>query len=297
MPVATECPHCGKSYQVAESTVGKKVKCQSCGQAFVVAKSKKVPATAGAQVAGGKPATRQGGSVAATGTDNPGLANRDPAERARIAKLEAEFGLQPLPPNPNRIFPEVEYRRPSGSPDPLANHVVTDPGFEQVSEAEYLAYHEEMARQEEEAKLDYLAGLSSDDELVTKKSVELNWLYIVAMSQVLGAMLAAAACGISPLGGILMAIPLLVGIFAPAIELFLTLNRHGRLNEIGLLFIPFYNIIYYFMNFRIFIHHFFGSLAIFVTFFGSLLLFGFMVEMMGMDVQQLNHELREMRGR
>jgi predicted Zn finger-like uncharacterized protein len=139
MPIATKCTHCGKAYQVAESTLGKQVKCQACGKTFVVAAMRTKPAV-------GEPKLAQPTTTGAT----------DSAERARIARLEAEFGLQPLPPNPNQVFPSAEYRRPRGTPSPLANHVVEDPGFEQISEADVEAYRkaEEQARQE--AKLKYV---------------------------------------------------------------------------------------------------------------------------------------------
>ncbi|MBL8854446.1 MAG: hypothetical protein JNK57_10805 [Planctomycetaceae bacterium] len=142
MPIATRCTHCGKAYQVAESTLGKQVKCQACGKAFVVAAP-----TVGATAAG-KTAPR---ANATTGSAN----HADSVERARIAKLEAEFGLQPIPPNPNQVFPSTEYQRPRGTPSPLANHVVEDPGFEDISEADYAAHRKAEAQAKHEAALRY----------------------------------------------------------------------------------------------------------------------------------------------
>ncbi|MDP1560399.1 MAG: hypothetical protein Q8M16_03285 [Pirellulaceae bacterium] len=144
MPIATRCTHCGKAYQVAESTVGKQVKCQACGKAFVVA-------AAAGTVQPGNADPRPGGRPANTASAN----SADSVERARIAKLEAEFGLQPLPPNPNQVFPSTEYQRPRGTVSPLANHIVEDPGFEDISEAELEAHRKEEAQARHEASIRY----------------------------------------------------------------------------------------------------------------------------------------------
>ncbi len=151
MPIATRCTHCGKAYQVAESTLGKQVKCQACGKAFVVAATTAQAGTAGARAGGG-------GAVSAS-------AGAESSERARIAKLEAELGLQPLPPNPNQVFPSQEYHRPRGAPNPLANHIVEDPGFEDVSEADLEAQRraEAHARQEEALRYTPVDDLDPDN--------------------------------------------------------------------------------------------------------------------------------------
>ncbi len=160
MPVATECPHCGKAYQVAESSVGKQVKCQACGKAFAVRPSNpagKAPATAAqGQRSAGNPtakATARGNATAGSGAATGSTAAV--AERTRIAKLEGEFGLQPLPPNPNRVFPETDFQRPKNSPNPLSNHVIEDPGFEQLSEAELTAQRQAEAAAREAEALTY----------------------------------------------------------------------------------------------------------------------------------------------
>jgi len=36
MPIKTSCPHCTQSYSLAESQLGKKVRCKSCGEPFAV---------------------------------------------------------------------------------------------------------------------------------------------------------------------------------------------------------------------------------------------------------------------
>lgn len=150
MPIATRCTHCGKAYQVAESSLGKQVKCQACGKTFVVAAPAVQAGTAGARpgVGSGAPA-----------------AGAESSERARIAKLEAELGLQPLPPNPNQVFPKQEYQRPRGAPNPLANHIVEDPGFEDVSEADLEAQRraEAHARQEEALRYTAVDDLDPDN--------------------------------------------------------------------------------------------------------------------------------------
>jgi hypothetical protein len=217
-------------------------------------------------------------------------------DRAALAKWEAKLGLQPLPANPNRVFPAIEYRRPKGAPDPLANHVVTDPGFEQVSEADYAAYQEDLVRQEQQAKMDYLANLSNDDELVTKSGMDLYWLYTVAIIQVLSGLLAAPLSGVSALlGGLVLAIPFFFSLLAPTIDIFLVMYRNGRLPDVLFLFIPVYNIIYYFSNFRMFKHHFFGSLAINFAIIFSLILFNVLLQLMGIDIKELRLQLQTMR--
>ncbi|MGH7171676.1 MAG: outer membrane protein assembly factor BamE domain-containing protein [Gemmataceae bacterium] len=37
MAINTSCPHCSQSYSLAETQIGKKVRCKSCSEAFVVA--------------------------------------------------------------------------------------------------------------------------------------------------------------------------------------------------------------------------------------------------------------------
>jgi predicted Zn finger-like uncharacterized protein len=165
MSIATQCPHCGKAYQVAESSVGKQVKCQACGKAFVVQAIAVRPATRAAAVPAGaaRAAAKPG---VGTGSSHAGAANSGAsAERARVAKLEAAMGLQPLPPNANKVFPETPFQRPKNSPSPLANHVVDDPGFEQLSEAELTAQRQAEAAAREAEALTY----GKDDDDLTPK--------------------------------------------------------------------------------------------------------------------------------
>lgn len=157
MPIATRCTHCGKAYQVAESTVGKQVKCQACGKSFVVAATSS-PAAKTPQTAG---------QTAASGS------NADSAQRAKTAKMEAEFGLQPLPPNPNQVFPNTEYQRPRNTPSPLANHVVEDPGFQQISEADLLAHRAAEAQARHEASISYDPGDDLDPKAAKGSSLPL----------------------------------------------------------------------------------------------------------------------------
>jgi len=105
----------------------------------------------------------------AVGTAGSMAAGTAVAERTRVAKLEADFGLQPLPANPNKVFPETPFQRPKNSPSPLANHVVDDPGFEQLSEAELTAQRQAEAAAREAEALTY--G-KDDDELTPSKPRE-----------------------------------------------------------------------------------------------------------------------------
>jgi len=36
MAIEMDCPHCGKQYSLAETQVGKKVRCRGCDDTFVV---------------------------------------------------------------------------------------------------------------------------------------------------------------------------------------------------------------------------------------------------------------------
>lgn len=282
MPIATRCTHCGKAYQVAETTLGKQVKCQACGKAFVVAKA--------APTAPGGPSDARTTTAAKATAANPA----EVAEKNRIAKLEAELGLQPLPPNLNRVFPSTDFQRPRGTPSPLANHIVEDPGFEDISEADYTAHQAELRRREQEAKLDYFANLSNEDELTTNAAnKDFYWLYTVAIVQLVAGILFPPFSSISPhVGAFVIGIPTLVSFFAPTIDSFLVLNRNGRLGDILFLFIPFYNFIFYVSNFKIFKHHFFGSIAIAFSIFASMILAGVIASMMGLNVQQMSRDLR-----
>jgi DNA-directed RNA polymerase subunit RPC12/RpoP len=147
MRIATQCPHCGKAYQVAETSVDKQVKCQACGKAFIV--------RAMASAAGRTNAAQSQRVTGATAAGVTAASSTASGDRARIAKLEAELGLQPLPPNPNKVFPETDFQRPKNSPSPLANHVIDDPGFEQLSEAELTAQRQAEAAAREAEALTY----------------------------------------------------------------------------------------------------------------------------------------------
>ncbi len=264
MPIPTQCTHCGKAYQVAESTLGKQVKCQACEKVFVVARSSAAtgttrPAVTTQATAGRAQATAGRGGTA---TAAPPTANRDQAERTRIAKLEAQFGLQALPPNPNRVFPEVEYRRPKGAPDPLANHVVENPGFEQISEAEFQAHQEDLLKQHEREKMERLAQLSGDDELISK-GISVHWLMMVAMGQLILGIVMIPLAMISPaIAIVFLLIVTIAASLAPNIEMFLALRKSKQMIGFLYMLIPFYNLYYYFSNFKIFKDHFAGSLAI-----------------------------------
>jgi DNA-directed RNA polymerase subunit RPC12/RpoP len=281
MPIATRCTHCGKAYQVAETTLGKQVKCQACGKAFVVAKA--APTAPGGP---NDPRTTAAAKTAAAKTVAASPA--DVAEKNRVAKLEAELGLQPLPPNLNRVFPNTDYQRPRGTPSPLANHIVEDPGFDDISEADYTAHQAELRRQEQEAKLDYFANLSTEDDLTTNAAnKDFYWLYTVAIVQLVAGILLPPLSSISPyLGMFVIGLPTIVSLWAPTIDAFIVLNRNGRLGDILFLFIPFYNFIFYVANFKIFKHHFFGSIAIAFSIIGSVILAGVVASIMGLELRR-----------
>lgn len=135
MAIVAQCTNCGKKYKVADTAAGKQVKCQACGSTF------KVPQPAVAQVgSGGGTATLQS---SAAGT---------------MQVLAKRYGLAPLPANENQIFPEQPIRRAPGQ-DPLANHVVYDAGFSNVSVADYNATQ----LPKEQSMHDYMAEIEREE--------------------------------------------------------------------------------------------------------------------------------------
>ncbi len=115
MDQVTACPKCHKKYRVASQNVGKPMKCPACQATFRVV----------AHPASAQPARPQGSAAKPAAQAPAPVPQIGPVASAADWK---SVGLEgPLAPTP-ALFPQsVSYNA-----DPLANHVVMDPGFVQV---------------------------------------------------------------------------------------------------------------------------------------------------------------------
>jgi anti-sigma B factor antagonist len=59
MAIVVHCPHCAKAYRVSAEIVGRRVKCQHCGEQFEAAEAAPAPASAAPKAAAVPPAVRQ----------------------------------------------------------------------------------------------------------------------------------------------------------------------------------------------------------------------------------------------
>lgn len=122
MPLAVACPKCKKQYNLPDKFLGKPVKCTECATQF------KVPAGKGQPASSAKP----GAGAAA----NPrAAANQQAAAKRRQAQAAAQQKAKELQQlgvdGPIRRSPDVfdGLGQAKGTPDPLANHLIEDPGF------------------------------------------------------------------------------------------------------------------------------------------------------------------------
>ena len=122
------CPKCGRQYQINANLAGKTVKCANCSQSFVVGQTARSPAA---------PTTPQ---------------QRPPSRPAELPSQE----LGSL----SKLFPS---QLPQG-PDPLANHVVDDPGFTEV-DVEQIREQRELEAQKNNKLVDAFSSSSSIDDL------------------------------------------------------------------------------------------------------------------------------------
>jgi len=122
MPIVAVCPSCKKQYQVNEKSIGKSVRCKNCQNVFTVQDSAQKKSAS-------KPAAQKVPAMAAAG-------NAGGHSLESINQAGKKFGLNPLPKNPNWSMPSQIRTAKSGA-DPLAAHVVTDPGFPYISAADY----------------------------------------------------------------------------------------------------------------------------------------------------------------
>lgn len=126
------CPKCDRQYQVNANLVGKTVKCASCGHGFVVGQSQSPTQT---------------------------IATAPQRELSKPTELPSgELGSL------SKLFPS---QLPQG-PDPLANHVVDDPGFAEV-DVEQIRQQRELESQKNEKLVDAFSSGSSIDDLNDQK--------------------------------------------------------------------------------------------------------------------------------
>ena len=130
MPTAVACPNCQQKYSLPDNLIGKPVQCKKCNKKFQIGKPK-----------------------AAAG---PAAANNQANQAKRQAKTAAlrQMGLDQLNDSPD-LFGSA----PPPTHDPLANHVVHDPGFGQATT--YVAGPEEEPHQ--------YADLFENPEVAKKK--------------------------------------------------------------------------------------------------------------------------------
>lgn len=147
MSQVVACPKCQKKYQVADAALGKQLKCPACQTIFIPANN--------------RPPSRTGGAKPSQSTA-AGTAMRPGADWAK-------HGLEgPLAPSPE-LFPPA----PPNGPDPLANHVIEDPGFVDVDIEEI---RKERVRKERKNRLtDPTAGAAS---LTEKSDMPPNYQYL-----------------------------------------------------------------------------------------------------------------------
>ena len=105
MPLVVTCPQCNAKFKLPDQLVGKPVQCKACQARFQVGKPRKALPDQSAGKAGTAVTTRV----------------VSPEQRAEMAKLGIDGPLQPRP--------ELFGSGPISPADPLANHVVEDPGF------------------------------------------------------------------------------------------------------------------------------------------------------------------------
>lgn len=102
MPLVVACPKCKAKYNLPDQLLGKPVQCKACNARFQVGQPKKNLATRAA-----------GGAVVAS--------SLSPQQQAEMNRL----GVQ----GPLKSRPDLFAGGPISPADPLANHVIDDPGF------------------------------------------------------------------------------------------------------------------------------------------------------------------------
>lgn len=189
MPFQVSCPGCNTSYNLADEMRGKAIRCKKCSKAFRT--SAKTTATSDqtgrAASAPPKDAARKGAArEGATKTAVPNATRGAAPTRRRPgtpAQPVNEFGLDEIA--KDDVFAGAA---PPPNYDPLANHVVQNPGFAHVDPSKY----EQKQTQDFDNSLYYNPAVS---ELVTSVEVEAAnspirdkpcWTPVIGFGAVLG---------------------------------------------------------------------------------------------------------------
>ena len=138
MPAVVACPKCKAKYNLPDQLIGKPVQCKACSTRFQLGQPRKA-----------LPDKSAGKAVAA----NP----VSPQQRAEMAKLGIDGPFQPRP--------DLFVGGPISPADPLANHVVEDPGFA-TSDTDF----EESESAEQEEQEDFAAVFINPAITAPKKS-------------------------------------------------------------------------------------------------------------------------------
>lgn len=271
------CKSCGKKYKVKASMAGKQVKCPGCSTPLTIpSPSAQKAAASGGQQTKAQAAKAKSRTLARSGGEELGLAGPLTNEADVFSNVEA------MPDNP-------QY-------NPLANHVVTDPGFalggpdldeldlgdadEQFAKNPIVAERE---RAEEEALRQYRALESTAPATAesSKSGVSPGIVFIVlsVMAAIIGSIL-----GLTMSAQIGVMVPL-IGLFALNFAmigvqiwaLFLVARNeqeNATLQVVLFLFVPFYNLIYSFMNFQAMKSY---LLTLLLAFISSMLLVGTLI--------------------
>lgn len=273
MPIVAQCPKCAKRYKVADNTVGKQVKCQNCQNPFVIAAAAPEMALAGAAT-GSRPGPAASGGGAATN---------------RHSELERRFGLKPIPPSTNQVFPEQEFRRPANRPHPLSNHVVQDPGFAHVTSEDY--YTTQIPK--EQSMHDYMAEIEREEGITKKKKSTSSPLVLYLVSAIgpflfaiLGIIIALTS-GEYEFGWWACIIGFAVLSLLVNATMYSAIEENGDSGDwIMFMFVPFYQPYYIIVNWSYMMHPFLAGIVLFFSFVCSMILFQVMAFMLNLNPLQ-----------
>jgi len=146
MPLVVACPKCNAKFKLPDELIGKPIQCKACQARFQVGQPRKALP--------GQPAGKAGTAVA-TSTITP-------EQRAEMARLGVDGPLQSRP--------DLFAGGPISPADPLANHVVQDPGF--AGSANRAQAKEEASQQDEQDEQDEYSAVFVNPAISAPKQTE-----------------------------------------------------------------------------------------------------------------------------